>query len=482
MTMNGVFLRPDQAGSGGEALDEGQNKRVLALLFVGVLMGALDLAIVGPALPAIQADFQMNTRQLAWLFNIYVLCQLVSTPLLAKLSDRFGRRRIYIFSVGGFALGSLLLVLSPTTEFLLLSRAIQGFGAGGIFPVAAAVIGDTFPAEKRGGALGLLGAVFGLAFLVGPFLGGILLQWSWHWLFLINLPIAVVLIWQATKLLPDSGAENSLPFDWLGAVTLAVALVGLAVAVTNLDSGNLLASLSSTEVWPYVLLTVAGLPLFWRVEKRAEDPIVRPSFFASRQIRLTVIIALGVGTVESGSVFFPARAGAAMGVSASMAAWLMLPSVLAMTVAAPLVGKLLYRTGSRIIVQCGLLLVCAGVLIYGQMTITIAVFIVGGIVGGLGLASLLGAPFRYILLNEASAQDRAAAQGLLSVFMAVGQLLGAAIVGGVAASRGGGAMGYQSAFMVLALVTGALVCLSLALKSRAQEQADQAAAELVAQK
>jgi MFS family permease len=145
-------------------VDQNQLKRVLALLFVGVLMGALDLAIVGPALPAMKADFLMNDRQLSWLFNVYVLCQLISAPLLAKMSDRYGRRSVYIFSVSFFALGSLLLVSAPATWFLMVGRAVQGFGAGGIFPVAAAVIGDTFPPEKRGGALGLMGAVFGSLF------------------------------------------------------------------------------------------------------------------------------------------------------------------------------------------------------------------------------------------------------------------------------------------------------------------------------
>lgn len=457
-------------------MEQKQLRSVMTLLFVGVLMGALDLAIVGPALPAMQADFGMDNRQLAWLFNIYVLSQLISTPLLAKMSDRFGRRAIYIFSVSGFALGSLLLVLSPGVEFLLMARAIQGFGAGGIFPVAAAVIGDTFPPEKRGGALGLMGAVFGLAFLIGPVLGGILLRWSWHWLFLINLPIAVVLIWQARRLLPGTGTAVSKPFDWSGAVALSAALFGLAVAVTNLDSSQLAASLQSAEVWPFLLTTVVALPLFWQIEKRAADPIVRPSFFSSLQIRLTVLIALGVGTVESGSVFFPALAVAGLGVSESTAAWLMLPSVFAMTIASPLVGRLLDRTGSRIIVQLGLVCVFAGVLMYGQLPITYLVFIGGGIVGGVGLAALLGSPFRYIVLNEASPEDRAAAQGLLTVFMSVGQLLGAAIVGGVAASQGGGTPGYQAAFMVLAALTGSLIFVALALKGRAEERAGRAAA------
>ena len=460
----------------GVEVEAKQLRPVLALLFVGVLMGALDLAIVGPALPAMKADFAMNDRQLSWLFNVYVLCQLVSAPLLAKMSDRYGRRSIYVFSVSFFALGSLLLVLSPSAGFLMVGRAIQGFGAGGIFPVAAAIIGDTFPPEKRGGALGLMGAVFGLAFLVGPVLGGILLQFSWHWLFLINLPIAAALIIFALRLLPGSGTAEHKPFDWAGALALSAALTALAVAITNLDSSDVLASLRTLDVWPFIVALVVLIPVFWRIENRATDPIVKPSFFDSSQIRLTVIIAAGVGTVESGSVFFPSLAVEALGVSASMAAWLMVPSVLAMTVASPLVGKALFSVGSKLIIQVGLALVFVGVFIYGFVPLTVTWFIGGGIIGGIGLAGLLGAPLRYILLNEAQAGDRAAAQGLLTVFLAVGQLMGAAIVGGVAASRGGGVVGYQTAFLVLAVLTAIMVVVATALKSRAAEEAAAAAA------
>ncbi len=452
-------------------MEASQQRRVLALLFFGVLMGALDLAIIGPALPAMQADFGMDNRQLAWLFNVYVLFQLVSTPLMAKLSDRFGRRPIYVLNLLLFAAGSLLLVISPTFGVLLAGRAIQGFGAGGIFPVAAAVIGDTFPPEKRGGALGLIGAVFGLAFLLGPVLGGIFLRFSWHWLFLINLPIAALLAWQAWRLLPAAGAAELRPFDWPGAVTLSAALTGLAVAVTNADSAALPASLGSPGVWPFILLTAAMLPLFWRLEERAADPIVRTALFRSTQIRLTVGIALGVGTVESGSVFFPALAVSALGVTEATASWLMLPSVIALTITAPIVGRLLDRFGSRLMVQSGLALVCLGVLVYALTELDLVAFIGGSVLAGVGLAALLGAPLRYIILNETRADERGAAQGLLNVFLSVGQLLGAAIVGGVAASLGGGTGGYQSAFLVLAVLTGTLVLVSLALKSRAAELA-----------
>jgi MFS family permease len=167
---------------------------------------------------------------------------------------------------------------------------------------------------------------------------------------------------------------------------------------------------------------------------------------------------------------------AGLGVTESTAAWLMLPSVIAMTIGAPVVGKMLDLIGSRLIVQFGLAWVFAGLLIYAEATMTVAIFIIGGIVGGIGLASLLGAPFRYIVLHEARPEDRAAGQGLLTVFLSVGQLLGAAIVGGVAASGGGGTAGYQAAFLALAVLTGALCLVAMALKSRRVEQAERAAA------
>ena len=150
--------------------DNRRRNQLLLVLFIGVLMGALDIAIVGPALPAIQAYFGVGERAIAWIFAIYVLFNLVGTPLMAKLSDALGRRSIYVADVTLFALGSLLVAAAPNFGLLLVGRAVQGLGAGGIFPVASAVIGDTFPPEKRGSALGLIGAVFGLAFLVGPHL------------------------------------------------------------------------------------------------------------------------------------------------------------------------------------------------------------------------------------------------------------------------------------------------------------------------
>jgi multidrug resistance protein len=439
-------------------------KALMALLFVGVLMGALDLAIIGPALPAIQADFGLNNRDLSWLFNVYVLAQLIGTPLFAKASDKYGRRDVYMVCITAFGLGSLLLVIATNYETLMLGRTIQGLGASGIFPVAAAVIGDTFPKEKQGSALGLIGAVFGLAFLIGPVLGGILLQYSWQWLFVINLPIAIGLLIAAWRMLPSGGSSERLPFDWLGGAVLTTLLLGLAVGVTNLDATDFAASLTSLQVLPFLLTGIVLLPVFWQIEKRAVDPILRPSFFAARQIKLVMMIAAGLGSVECAQVFFPAMGVAALGVTASMAAWLMLPGVFVMMIVSPLAGKVVDAIGPTRVIQGSLLTVLVGLLVYVFAEITYVTFIGGGMIIGVGVAALLGAPLRYIVLEEARPEDRASTQGLLNIFLAIGQLTGAAVVGAMATSVGGGTEGYQLAFAALAVITVVICVVSFGLK------------------
>lgn len=443
---------------------------LLLILFLGVLVGALDIAIIGPAMPAIQADFGVDARELAWIINIYLLFQLVGTPLMAKMSDRFGRRSIYILNLVMFGAGSLILVMAPNYGVLLVGRAIQGFGAGGIFPVASAVIGDRFPPERRGPTLGLLGAVFGIAFLIGPMLGGILLRYSWRWLFLINIPIVLFLIWRAFQLLPGSGATQRKPFDLAGALSLSLLLGSLAIILTEMDTSRVLASLTSMPIAPFVVLAIIAVPVFWRAERHAVDPIVSPRLLGSLQMKLTSAIAVGTGTLEAGSIFFPALAVDALHVTDYNASLLLMPSVLATTVGAPLMGRLLNVFGSRVIVQLGLAAMALGALIYALTDLTITIFIVGGIIGGFGLSALLGAPLRFIVLNEAPAADRGSAQGLLNVFLTVGQLAGTATIGGVAASHGGGAAGYQLALLILGILIALLAVVAFALKSRHVEQ------------
>ena len=226
-------------------MEDYKRNRVLLVLFIGVLMGALDIAIIGPALPSIQRDFGLNDRTLGWTIAIYVLFNLIGTPLMAKLSDLLGRRPIYLSAVTLFALGSVLVAVCPNFGVLLIGRSVQGFGSGGIFPVAVTIIGETFPAHRRGRTLGLLGAVFGLAFLIGPILGGILLMISWRLLFIVNLPVALLIIILSLRHLPAGKRPQQRSFDLAGMALLAGFLISLAFGLEQLDTAHLMSSLST---------------------------------------------------------------------------------------------------------------------------------------------------------------------------------------------------------------------------------------------
>jgi EmrB/QacA subfamily drug resistance transporter len=454
-------------------MENKKRNQILLVLFLGVLMGALDIAIVGPALPAIRSSFAVTERSLAWIFSIYVLFNLIGTPLMSKLSDQFGRRWIYILDITLFAIGSLIVGLSNSFPLVLVGRAIQGFGAGGIFPVASAVIGDTFPPEKRGGALGLIGAVFGLAFLIGPLLGALILNVaSWHWLFFINLPVAVLIAVLSLRLLPSVRTPNAGSFDFTGMAVLAAMLASLAYGINRIDTASFLTSLISWQVWPFLAVAVILFFILGRIERSAANPVVSPAVFDRRQLKLAYFLSAGAGFGEASLVFMPLLAVVAIaGITTRSASWMLIPVVLAMVIGSPTSGRLLDRYGSKLVIVSGTAVMVAGLFVLSLFASSLVGFIIAGFLIGLGLSALLGAPIRYITLNEASASERSVAQGVVALFGSVGQLLGSVLVGAVAASGAAQnpAAGYTNAFLVVAVVSLILLGVSFLLKNRAQE-------------
>ncbi len=454
-------------------MEEKQRNRLLAVLFLGVLMAAMDIAIVGPALPAIRDYFHIDDRLVTWVFTTYLLANLIGTPVMAKLSDRFGRRDIYVIDVTLFVIGSVIVATGATLPVVLLGRAVQGFGSGGIFPVASAVIGDTFPPEKRGSALGLIGAVFGLAFLVGPIIGGILLKHSWQMLFWGPLPFAVFLIPLAWKMFPTGRRPAPGRPDWEGTLALGVFLLSLAYGLNQVDVEHLVLSLRSVQVWPFLLVSAILLPVLVWLERRAGDPIIRPTLFGTRQLRLADVLSFGAGTVEGGMVFIPALLVAAFGVSESKASFMLLPLVFTLAIGAPAFGRMLDKYGSRRVILIGTVLLTLGLGMASFLPLTLPIFYTAGALVGLGLSALLGAPVRYIMINEAPAEDRAAAQALISLLTKIGQMLIGALIGAVATSLGGGVGGYQGAFRILTVFAALLFLVAWGLKSVTAERETQ---------
>jgi predicted MFS family arabinose efflux permease len=240
-------------------------------------------------------------------------------------------------------------------------------------------------------------------------------------------------------------------------------LTALVYGVSSLDPR---APVSGLLDWPTLcalLGALALLPLFWDVEKRAVDPIVRPGLLGSRPVLAAALIGAGIGAIQAGAAFYPALAIASLGVSESLAAWLLVPGVVMATVASPVAGRLIGAVGTRATIAVGLGLIAASLLVFGAAAMSVPVFVAASIIGNAGLGGVLGAPLRMVVLDNSAPAERGSAQGLLSNFTSIGRMLGAAIVGSVAASAGSGAVGYQSAFLLLAALSAVLAAVAALL-------------------
>lgn len=450
-------------------MDHRHRNRVLTLIFIGVFMGSLDIGIVGPALPAIQGQFGVGERLVSWIFAIYILFFMIGTPLMAKLSDIYGRRSIYVLDIFIFALGSVITITALNMEQLLIGRAIQGFGAGGIFPVASAFIGDTFPPEKRGGALGIIGSVWGLSGILGPIIGALLLPYGWQWLFIINIPIAAVIIVLSFLILPSSKGRKDVSFDWQGTIVFALMVGSLALGVNQIDTNNVMGSVESIYVWPFLVLAVLLLPLLVRVERKSQDPVIQIDLYQSLEVKLATSIAIGTGLCQIAIVFMPALAVIALSLSTSEASLMVIPLVLALGASAPIIGRLLDKFGTKIVMFAGTFILVIGLFSLSFFAGNFYLFIISGVVTGLGLGTVLGSPLRYIMLTESPPEKRASGQALINFNSSTGQLVGGALVGAVIGSQLDKLVGYQSAYILIAIIAIIMMLLTLGLKNRADQ-------------
>jgi len=449
---------------------EKSQTKILALLFVGVLMGALDISIVGPAIPSIEETIRISPKDLGWIFSIYVLFNLVGIPLFAKLSDIYGRRSIYIICVTLFGIGSVMVSVADSYTGLLVARGVQGFGASGIFPVASAVIGDIFPPAKRGRALGLIGAVWGIAFIIGPVIAGTLLSYfEWHILFVVNVPIAIVLIYFSFKLLSPKGIENTSKLDVKGIVLLALTLASFTYSANHIEPDNFFGSFKSVFVFVPLISSAFFLILLILIENKAEMPIINPNLFKSKQIRMVGIIAIATGLLQASFVYIPDMVVNAFGVVPSKASFMLMPFVIATAIGSPIFGRLLDKLGSRTIIMLGIVFAVIGFGILSRVTHQYFLFYTGGVFVGLALSVLAGSALRYIMLNEVDIHQRAMTQGVITIFISMGQIIGSVVIGSIVAHYFVKALGYSQTFMFITIVMAIVLLFSLMLKSRKQE-------------
>jgi len=441
----------------------------MPVLFIGVFMAALDTAVIGPAIPALREAFGIDNRSVGLVTIVFILFSLPCTALMANLGDRHGRRPVFLACISLFALGSLLIALSTSFWMLIVGRAVQGIGGGGIIPTASAVIGDALPPQQRGRALGLIGATYGMAFVLGPPMAAlVMVAASWHWIFLANLPIAALVLLLGVRALPaqrPAGAQP--PLDWQGIVLVFALLAALVLGVTRVADG-----LAGGTLWPVFLAAAALLlALLVVVERRAERHAGRPmiplSLFANRQLRTTYLLTLGAGFGMGGVIFLTSIATLGYGVERSHAGFVLLPLVLCSMLGSMGSGRLLNRLGARTLILAGFALLGLG---YGASALTgfgLWGFLVATMPVGLGVGVVVSGALRTIAIDEAPLAVRGAAQGLVNIFTSIGTLLSATAIGALADFGGGGVAGFSRAYVAVAALMALMLLVALRLRKGA---------------
>ena len=410
-------------------LDRRAKFEILGAILLALFLGALDQTIVGVALPRIVTDLGGNDLY-TWAITIYLLTSTITVPFYGKLSDLYGRRPLLMIGITLFLVGSALSGLSQTMWQLILFRGIQGLGAGALFPIALAVIGDLFTPAERGKYQGLFGAVFGLSSLIGPWLGGFLTDTvGWHWIFYVNIPIGIVSLYVIWRLLPTvKRPDASRNLDYAGAAVFTVAIGTLLVGLTNKQFGDWL----NPEVGGLIALGLGLSVVFLAIEARAKEPIVPLDLWRNRTYAASIVSTFFVSFGFFGAIIFlPRWFQFVREVSATESGYQALPLLAGLILSSIVGGILVSRTGRyKAIILGGLAIMAVGLVLLTNLRTTtdIPVLWLWMFITGVGIGPTLSV-FTIVVQNAVPFDKLGVATSNLTFFRQIGGSVGLAIVG-----------------------------------------------------
>lgn len=418
---------------------------VLVLFLLGIFMGAIDSGIVSPAREIIQDGFGVASKTGIWMITIYTLAYAISMPITSKMADRIGHKKVYVFGIAVFGIGSLLCGMTNFIDsfpLLLTARVIQAVGAGGILPIATTVIGQSFPEEKRGMALGFVGMIYGVATIIGPTLGSFIIDIAgmdhWGYIFFINVPISIAIL-ILSIFIPNYQPKEKAPIDFLGAVILGGFIGSLMYALTNLDFFHFTESIQSAEVYVFLASAVILLPLLVWAEKRAKDPIINLNYFKDAQMIIILTIAFVTGVGMMGMVFVPQFAENTLKIAHGSGGYLVTLLAVFSGIAAPISGKLLDKKGAAFVLKFGFLFNIVGTLFLSfvaSKTMSLSTVVIGLMFMGFGVGFTMGAPLNYLILNRVKKEEGASGLATMSLVRSIGVAISPNIMIGFIANAG----------------------------------------------
>lgn len=448
--------------TGGAAHPRPENVRtVFAGLMLGMFLAAVNQTIVAPAMPRIVASLG-GMEHYSWIAVSALLASTVIVPIVGKLSDLFGRKRFYVGGILVFMASSLVAALAPTFEVFMLARVLEGFGMGTMMPLSQAIIGDLVPPRERGKYQGLMGGVFGLASVVGPFVGGwITDSLSWHWLFFLNLPLGLLALAVIIPFMKLPHVRRAPRIDYGGFVTLAVGLTAVLLAIVL---GG------TTFPWgsPVILGLFAGgaavLALFLWIETRAAEPVMPLRLWKNPIFRAANVATLCVAMAMFGAIYYiPVFVQGVQGASVTGSGAVLTPMMLALVAMSTASGLVISRTGRyKLPILVGISLLGIGCFLLTRMDrgTTHGELVRNMILIGLGLGAGMQT-FVLVVQNAVGRDDLGVATATTQLSRSIGSSLGTAVLGtilaqgmaremakagaaGMSSSGGGGELGAGS--------------------------------------
>ncbi len=407
---------------------------VMAAVSMGTLLSTIDISIVNVALPTLVRDLETDFATVQWVVLAYLLMQATLLLSFGRLGDMIGKKTIYTSGFVVFTIGSVLCGFAPTVYWLIGFRAVQAIGAAMILALSLAIITEAFPPAERGKALGVTGTMVSIGIVVGPTLGGIIIDaLTWNWIFFVNIPVGILGTWMAHRNLPNFRPIGNQSFDYLGGLTLFLSVLSLLLALT-LGQGL---GFASRVILALFFSSVVMLVLFIAIELRVDHPMIDLRLFSNRLFSINLVTGLTTFIAIAGSVLLnPFYLELALGYDTRQVGFMLAIVPVALGVVAPLSGMLSDRLGTRPISIAGLVVLVFG---YGALstldssTSTLG-FILRYIPIGIGMG-MFQSPNNSAIMGTAPRDRLGVASGLLSITRTMGQTVGIAVLGAVWAGR-----------------------------------------------
>jgi EmrB/QacA subfamily drug resistance transporter len=403
---------------------------IMSGLMMGMLLAALDQTIVSTALTTIARGFH-RLDLYGWVVTSYLLTSTASTPLYGKISDQFGRKRIFQFAIVVFLLGSILSGASQNMYQLILFRGIQGVGAGGLMTLAMAIMGDIIPPRQRGRYQGYFGAVFAFASIIGPLLGGFLVdQASWRWVFYVNIPIGAVALVVVNRVLRLEDTKRQSKIDIVGSVLV---VAGVSLFLVGVQIAGVAAKLTPAA-YAYAIAGLILIVVFVWWEKRAPEPIIPLFLFNNRTFVITNVLGFITGTVMFGAlIFLPLYFQTVRHLTPTQSGFRLLPMLAGMLLSSISSGRIISRIGRyKAFVVAGTTILAVALALMTHITVNSGVLTISGMLFLIGVG--MGCFMQTLVLavqNSLPARYMGVGTASVTFFRTLGGAIGAAVLGAV---------------------------------------------------